>query len=686
MKKLFFGLLFFVSINASAQSPFQNKIKVLHRFLQQQHYSPIAWSDSLVNIFFDKWITTLDEEKIFFSQEDIKALSTYKKGIISEVKGQKAPEFLEASLKLFFKKTSAADSITKSFASNPINFTRPDDLQWPQTKFASNAAEINARWQKYIKWQVLTDIAGSVEDTLNFEKTFLATLKIKEAEARASVMKKEASYFDKLTDKESRVELMNAYLNDIIWCYDPHSNYLDMSSRREFDALVSASEYTIGLDLVRGDKGELLIEYLEPGGSAWRNGKLHAGDQIIKIKLGVKEYLVERMEDAEISNLFTGKDNEAISITVKTRTGEQKRADLLFEKITDEESVVKSYVIQSEKNIGYINLPGFYSRENMEQGSFDGCANDVSKEIIKLKKDNIAALILDLRDNGGGSVWEAMQLAGIFIDVGPVATIKSKDEKQSILKDPNRGSIYDGPMIVLINGGSASASEFTAAALQDHNRAIIMGEMSYGKGTAQVVLPLDTLTPSNSKKYEDFVKVTNGKFYRINGNTVQWSAVQPDIAVPTLYADSRSREKDIPTALVPDAAKKPLYTALPVLPITTLAAKSKKRIEVNGYYSKVEPFNKWIKQMSTGYTVALQQNLFAQQYESLHKKMKQITENPELGSSNKTVVKNNSFDDERIKKSGVKEKEINNLRLKEIKNDNLIFEVGLVLSDWLLLF
>lgn len=685
MKKLFFGFILFTTIQASAQQPFQNKIKTLHTFLQKQHYSPVTWSDSLATVFFDKWLATLDEEKLFFTQQDLVELHSHKKSLVAELQGKKAADFFDASVKLFFKRSASADSLVKAFTAKTIDFSKPDELRWPHKTYAANSTEIYSRWQKYIKWQMLTTIAGAEEDSTEILNNFSALLKEKEATTRASQAKKEADYFATLTDKEAKAKLQNAFLDDIAYCYDPHSNYLDMSARREFDALVSASEYSVGLDLQRGDKGELLIEYLVPGGSAWRSGKLHAGDQIIKIQSGKKEYLVASMEDEEIGNLFAGTEIEKISISIKTETGEQRKVDLLFEKISDEESVVKSYVIQSTKNIGYINLPGFYSRDMEEEDNYDGCANDVSKEIIKLRKDNIAALILDLRDNGGGSVWEAMQLAGIFLDIGPVATMKSNDGKLAILKDPNRGSIYDGPMIVLINGGSASASEFTAAALQDHNRAIIMGETSYGKGTAQVVLPMDTLPPSVSKKYEDFVKVTNGKFYRINGNTVQWSAVKPDIAIPALYGESRRREKDIPTALVPDLAKKALFTSLPALPVAVLAAKSKKRIEENAWYKSVTEFNTWMKEFSTDYKISLQQDGFAAQYGLLYKKIKVVVDKQEKAIADKIVVSNNSYDGQRMKKAGEKETEINEILLGGIKHDSLIFEAGLVIMDWWLL-
>lgn len=685
MKKLLLFFLCFVCVNTIAQQPFQNKIKTLHRFLEQQHYSPAIWNDTLINNFFDRWINVLDEEKIFFTLEDIKVLSAFKPSLAAEIKGLQPTIFFDASLKLFHKRIAAADSVVKTFGGKPMIFTKAETLHWPQTSFASTTLELNSRWQKYVKWQVLSTIAGSVSDSTDLTKNFSTLVKEKEAEARSSVIRKESKYFVSLSEKESTTILQNAYLDAIAWCFDPHSNYFDMSGRREFDALVTASEYTVGLDLTRGDKNELIIEYLEPGGSAWRTGKLHAGDQILKLKLGAKEYTVEGMEDEEIGKLFNGTENDKISITVKTETGEQKKVDLVFEKITDEESVVKSYIIESTKKIGYINLPGFYSKESDAEGNYDGCANDVSKEIIKLKKDNIAALILDLRDNGGGSVWEAMQLAGIFLDIGPVATIKTKDGKQSILKDPNRGSIYDGPMIVLINGGSASASEFTAAALQDHNRAIIIGETSYGKGTAQVVLPLDTLKASSTKSYENFVKVTNGKFYRINGNTVQWSAVTPDIPVLAPYADSRTREKDIPTALIPDLSKKALYTPLPALPIAALSSKSKLRIQNNDYYKSLIVFNKWIQGFSKGFDISLEQNAYAEQSKLLRTKLKEITEIEEIGMANKVKIGNNTLDTERLTKTGLKEKEINEIQLKELKNDSLIFEAASVFSDWWLL-
>jgi carboxyl-terminal processing protease len=379
-----------------------------------------------------------------------------------------------------------------------------------------------------------------------------------------------------------KTELENDYLNTIAWCYDPHTSYMSISQKKDFDTHMSASEYSAGFELEENDKGDLTISFLQPGGSAWRSGQLHTGDQLIKIKSEGIEKEIATIGDDELENMLGGNNQAGLEVTVKTAAGELKTIKLSKEKIDDEESIVKSYVLQGNKNIGYINLPGFYSREDdsitdEKDIKYDGCANDVSKEIVKLRKDTIAGLILDLRYNGGGSMWEAMQLAGIFIDIGPVASVKDKDGKVRFLKDPNRGTIYDGPLMVLINGRSASASEFVSAVLQDYNRALIVGGTTYGKGTAQIVLPMDTMPFSNNKNYTEFVKVTQQKFYRVNGSTTQWKGVLPDIELPDIYSDELNKEKANSSALQPDNSKTGIYQAAAALPAQSLKLKSEQR-------------------------------------------------------------------------------------------------------------
>jgi carboxyl-terminal processing protease len=386
--------------------------------------------------------------------------------------------------------------------------------------------------------------------------------------------------------------------------------------------------------------------------------------------------------------MLGGNNQAGLEVTVKTAAGELKTIKLSKEKIDDEESIVKSYVLQGNKNIGYINLPGFYSREDdsitdEKDIKYDGCANDVSKEIVKLRKDTIAGLILDLRYNGGGSMWEAMQLAGIFIDIGPVASVKDKDGKVRFLKDPNRGTIYDGPLMVLINGRSASASEFVSAVLQDYNRALIVGGTTYGKGTAQIVLPMDTMPFSNNKNYTEFVKVTQQKFYRVNGSTTQWKGVLPDIELPDIYSDELNKEKANSSALQPDNSKTGIYQAAAALPAQSLKLKSEQRTVNDAYFKTINTFNKWIKDYKTGRTIPLQWNTYTAHYKKILEMFKDAGEDAEDKNTG-LPVRNNSFDGQRINVSTQHSKENNDAYIKLVQKDNTLAEAYKIMMDWII--
>jgi carboxyl-terminal processing protease len=403
---------------------------------------------------------------------------------------------------------------------------------------------------------------------------------------------------------------------------------------------------------------------------------LHKGDGLISITSNNRIYLTNDTDEDDLDELLNGDNMDDVVITVKSKGGETKTVLLHKEKQIDEESIVKSYLLKGKAINGYINLPGFYSREDEdeEEANFNGCANDVSKEILKLQKEGISGLILDLRNNGGGSMWEAMQLAGIFIDIGPVAAVKDNKQQVSFLKDPNRGTIYDGPMIVLINGASASASEFLSAALQDYNRAVIVGDASYGKGTAQNVLPLTT----GSK--QEFVKVTEAKFYRVNGGTAQWNGVIPDIELPGLYSGDKFKEKENESALKPDQCKPGYYRALAPLPITELAAKSKARISQNPYYTHITNFKNWYHQQAAGRQISLEWLPYLKQYRKAEEMYKLLIDS-DVTQKN-FVVNNIKFDQTRLNAAGKKEMAVNEAILKNIQQDAVIAEAIDIFADW----
>ena len=691
MKRIVAIILLLLPISLFAQTKnidsFRMKALLLKRFMDKNHYKPLVWNDTSSTMLYKKWLEELDDEKLFFTQKEIAVLDKYKTKLDDEIIGN-SWEFFNVSTNLLSGRIKKADSIVAAFLSEPVNFLKPDNINWPIKIYATNEQEFVSNWQRYLKWQLLAKISNkylaknSIPTTtipVDFSKT--------ESEERQKLKRKESIYLKSLLQSPQFFleEKQDEYLNAIAWCYDPHSNYFSLKEKDEFNADVSAMEYSAGLSFSENEKGDKAIDFLQPGGSAWKSGQLHKGDVLIKVKVNGKENDIEDISEKEVAEILQDAGSADVELTVRTAADEIKTVTLTQEKISSEEGIVKSYIIKGKNNIGYINLPGFYSREeeNAKEENYNGCANDVSKEIIKLRKDNIGGLIIDLRNNGGGSMWEAVQLAGIFIDAGPVASFKERDGKVQFLKDPNRGTIYDGPLIVLINGGSASASEFFSATLQDYNRALIVGGTTYGKGTAQLVFPLDTLKENKTKKYEDFVKVTEGKFYRINGSTVQWKGVEPDIAFPDIYADISFKEKANESALVPDMSKTGFFKPLPSLPVNDLKVKSDARTISDTYFKSMSAFSSWISTYKDVTNIPLQWN----SYNAFKQKIKANFDL--LNNDKKDVVKlvfteNNSFDKERFSLSGKENRQTNETYLKNISSDNEIAEACKIFDDWII--
>jgi len=694
MKRVCLLLLLFMSLHTYAQKPLQeslrSKVIILHRFLDQNHYFPVKWNDSSSAMLYNKWMEKLDDEKLFFTQNEMAVLETCKTKLDDELNG-KSWEFFDRSTALYKAVLKRTDSLLKLLLAKPFDFTKPDNITWPFTTYAASVAELNQRWQRFLKWRVLENIAGKLSDGgKTIAETLPADFAQLEKDAREKAKKQEGSFLTELLKMPEKIKanLENDYLNTIAWCYDPHTAYMSIKDKTAFDTRMSASEYSAGFELEENDKGDLVISFLQPGGSAWRSGQLHTGDQLIKIKSdGVEKEIAETDDEDELENMLGGNSPADLEVTVKTAAGELKAVKLRKEKIDSEDEIVKSYVLQGNKNIGYINLPGFYSREDAASGNdreikYDGCANDVSKEIVKLRKDTITGLILDLRYNGGGSMWEAMQLAGIFIDIGPVASVKDKTGKVSFLKDPNRGTIYDGPLMILVNGGSASASEFVSAVLQDYNRALIVGGTTYGKGTAQVVLPMDTLPFSKNKNYEEFVKVTEQKFYRVNGSTTQWKGVVPDIELPDVYSDESYREKANESALLPDNSRTGIYQPASALPVQPLKVKSEQRVLNDANFKAINNFSAWLKNYKAGRTIPLQWSGYAVHYKKTLAMFIGLRKDADVENAG-WHVRNNSFDGQRINVSTAHSREINDAYIKQVHKDNTLDEAYKIMMDWI---
>lgn len=700
MKKFYVAFFLVLSFASTAQTyqsaAFNQKVKLLRIFLDKNHYAPLTWNDSASVLLYNRWMDLLDDDKMFFTKADIDVLEFYKTKLDDEMNGN-GWAFFDKSIQLYKKAIRQADSLQKIIFSKPVDFSKPETIHYPFTTNPASVGELQQRLLKLTRWRILNGIAAELDSSAKAASNLTAIPKdfaAKEITIRERLKRRQEINMKELpvNNADFENEMADKYLQAISWCYDPHTEYMNLAEKKGFETALSGFEYSTGMGLDQNKDGNYEVDRLEPGGNAWRTGELHKGDIVLSIKKGngADRQLAEMDED-EVEQLLRGNSDEKVELTVKTVAGVTKKVTLTKEKVTDDEGIVKSYVIHGKQKVGYIQLPGFYSREsdeieNDDDVKFDGCANDVSKEIVKLTRDTIAGLILDLRYNGGGSMWEAMQLAGIFIDYGPVGSVKNRDGKVHFLKDPNRGTAYDGPLLVLINSGSASASELTSAMLQDYKRALIVGSTTYGKGTAQSILPMDTAYSEEVKKnydgYKDFVKVTGGKFYRIDGTTTQWKGVIPDIALPDVYEGLGIRESKNASALLPDNAKRGMYTALADLPVDRLKTNSNKRVMADTIFMNVKKAADWVKAYTSGRDIPLQWQNYITGYIK-NQGMYQIMQHIEDGNEKGIGVSNNNFDKEKIKFAAASGKELNETYLKHIAADAYINEAYSIMLDWL---
>lgn len=565
---------------------FETESKNLRTTLLQQHVAPRAIDDKFSAWVFDDLINELDPDRLFFTNEDVNALINFRLRVDDELTSA-SWTFLPAITTLYKTSLQRYRSGISELAARPVDFLSsesiPDDSLW-----SDHIVDIQKRWR--VEFQ-----ANTFERLVDLRKKFNVTDDKKliaqyEKPAREQVQKVMLHKADRILNHRQGFEtyVASAFNRSIAVAFDPHTIYYSPAEVEKLMSSLSSKGFYYGFTLGENEKGDVIVTQLVPGGPAWKSGQINTGDVWMELQFNGEPAIDLWGYDAsEVSDLMEESTQSSIVITVRKPDGTTKIVSLFKEKMDSEDDVVKSFLLSGEKKIGYISLPDFYS----DWGSDDEgsrCANDVAREIIKLKTQNIDGLILDLRSNGGGILSEAVAMAGIFIDAGPVSMVKTRDAEPITIKDMNRGTIYDGPLIVMVNQLSASASEVLAGALQDYNRAVIVGGITYGKATGQQILPIAATTEAKEKKslrdamefQTGFAAITMEKLYRVTGKTNQFYGVKPDIFVPDVFQKLSIGEKYLKLAIMPDSlARKTYYRPLPELPLASLAQKSRVRVD-----------------------------------------------------------------------------------------------------------
>jgi carboxyl-terminal processing protease len=568
--------------------------------LKQLHYSPGKLDDNFSAKVFDQYMNT-DLNKKFLLQGDVDELSKYKTDIDDQILNQRQ-DFYKASREIMERRLAEKENWSAEILSKPMDYTIEEEYEvdWKKITYAKTEAELKNEWRKMLKYQVLYRLDEALNKQEKATEKKDTVVKIRpfdtlEAEARQKTLKFQQDWFKrlkKMTDRDKFSEFANAVTS----VYDPHTQYFAPKDKKKFYQSMSGQFEGIGARLQSKD-GILEVNEIIVGSPSYKQGELKPGDDILKVGQGSAEPVdITNMDMDEAIELIKGPKGTEVRLTVRKTDNTLKVIPIIRDVVEIEETFAKSAILENKNRIGYIYLPSFYT--DFTRTGARHCSEDMRKEIEKLKKQNVKGLIVDLRDNGGGSLQEVVDMAGLFFAKGPVVQVKGKNNAPvSILEDKNAEITWDGPLTILINHNSASASEILAAAMQDYKRAVVVGTPSFGKGTVQSFYDLDQmLIPQfDTIKPVGSVKITQQKFYRINGGATQLKGVTPDVLLPDPYAFIDLGEKELDNPMPWDEVNRAQYTEMNRINYPLVVKNSLKRVQANSQFALIEQQAKEVK-------------------------------------------------------------------------------------------
>lgn len=676
-------------------------LETVMKVVNQVHFSPKNLDDTFSSRVYRKLVHDLDYDKLFFTQQDINKLKAYEFKIDDQVR-ETSIEFFDTLDAVWLRKVDAAEKYYPGLLSKPFSFNTNEEIQLNSDKeeYAANEKALTERWRLFLKYRTLDKYIGLKEeqdkkkankDSVNAK---FKTDEELEAEAREGVKKMYQNIF-KRYHKWKDDDRFTMYVNAITEMEDPHTSYFPPEDKKNFDVSMSGSFFGIGAKLSPAND-KITVSEVITGSPSWKQGELKAGDEIIKVAQGDKAPVdVQGMDLDDAIKLIRGPKGTEVRLTVKRPDGSNKVIPIKRDVIQIDETFAKSAIIKGKEGpVGYIYLPEFYADFNHTSGR--NCSDDVAEEVKKLKSAGVTGIILDLRRNGGGSLGDVVDIASLFVGKGPVVQVKSNNASPSVLRTRSDDSIlYTGPLAIMVNGGSASASEILAAALQDYKRAVIVGSMTFGKGTVQKMVDLDQMvdpvtkmmlmksdTDESQSASLGAVKLTMEKFYRVNGGSTQLKGVRPDVVIPDDYGmfddddiGERQHKSALPWDEIPAANYKPINS---VGNVKDLAALSESRVQSNPVFKLKQENSEYFKKKREDNRISLNETKYKKEQEEMtarSKKLEEIMKKNEL-----LELTNPMADMEKINldsASIAKNKEW----LKNLSKDNYIYETLNILND-----
>lgn len=621
-----FALALSVLLVAVASCSFTNKsfetddkdkllLDLIAYVLERGHYEPKDINDDFSANVFEDFIDIIDPTKRYFLESDILEFEKYKFQIDDQIKNTDI-SFFNVVHKKLMERMDDAKGIYKEILTQPFDYGKDEviDIKYDEQTFAESRNDLKERWRKQLKYATL----GTYDTKLNNESkkkennASEKVLSVKEVElaSREATLSTLNEFFDFVDDLE-RKDWFVQYINTIVDEFDPHTFYFAPDDKDKFDISMSGKFEGIGARLQKKPEGAKIVEIIS-GGPVWRDQQLEVGDEIIKVGQNGEtpvDIVGMRLDDA--IKMIKGPKGTVVDLTVRKVDGSMEVISITRDVVELEESYAKSAsIIKENQKFGLINLPKFYV--DFDDYSERNAATDVAKEVERLKQAGIEGLVLDLRDNGGGSLKTVVEMAGLFIKDGPVVQVRSSGKGKEVYDDKDERIQWDGPLVILVNELSASASEILAAAMQDYKRAVVIGsKQTFGKGTVQNVIPLDNIVRSNEHGDLGAIKLTTQKFYRINGGSTQLEGVKSDVVVPDKYSYIDLGERDQENPLAWDKISAADYQPWDgYIDYEQTIANSEKRMAASPQIKLIEENAKWLKQQQDETVVSLNYEVY----------------------------------------------------------------------------
>lgn len=659
--------------------------------LENMHLSNKKVDNQLSENAYKLFLERLDYGKQFLLESDVKQLGTYKDKFDDMLRSGDL-RVLDTSAELMNKRIGQIEKYVEGLLSKPLNYSQKELLETDPKKrsFPKNEKELYAHWEKLMKYEVLSRIIdqreeqnGLVLDDKGQKKKPKSEKKLTEVEiekdAREKVLKSYKKIFSRLVN-EKRSDKLDKFYNSITKVFDPHTNYLVPEEKEDFDIDMSGKLEGIGA-ILREENSYIKVERIVPGSASWKTKEIEAEDVILKVGQGKEEPVdVVDMSLRDAVKLIRGKKGSEVRLTIKKPNGLVKVVPIIRDVVEIEESYARGTVLElapSKTKVGYINIPKFYRDFNDRAGR--NVTDDTRKEIERLNKEGVEGLIIDLRNNGGGALEDARMISGLFIEKGPIVQVKAHTGTVDILADTDPKVDFQKPVIVLINRFSASASEIVAAALQDYNRAVIVGgEFSHGKGTVQAVVDLDGYISPMAKSYSPLgaLKITIQKFYRVNGSSTQYKGVTPDIILPDQFSHLESGEKFLDYSIPWGEVKPVKYTKWDKkYDIKGLRASSQERVKKSEKFKHLQSSIKWYKEQKE----KTKRSLVSADFEKERKTIREMTDVFKKEEENKNLMVKDLSPKSSEKAQQEKFEEFS----KTLKKDAVIEESMMIMQDML---